>query len=76
MSNEAAAREVRWQEAMCPDCNEPATSVSGYGGWRFRCAHCECAWGHPQLISYEEALQAASLAEERRCATACRKAGA
>jgi len=40
-----------------------ADSVSCLGGWRFRCFACDWGWGHPQFITYQEALDARDAAK-------------
>lgn len=49
--------DTKASEAACPRCQKTATHVSGLGGWLFKCA-CGWKWGHPQLMTYTEAINA------------------
>jgi hypothetical protein len=50
-------------DALCPECKRPADVVSGWGNWRFGCIPCEREWGHPQSMTYDEALDARAEAQ-------------
>lgn len=50
------------REACCPGCGKPADDVSGVGGWRFCCHACVWRWGHPQDMSYQQALDLRAMA--------------
>lgn len=50
---------------LCPGCGHIADSVSGLGGWRFYCDGCAWGWGHPQLLSYQDAVELRAKAREQ-----------
>lgn len=44
--------------ALCPGCGKPATTVplAWESSWRFRCGPCNWSWGHPQSMTYVQAV--------------------
>lgn len=44
--------------ARCPGCGSAGEVRSAWSpGFRFYCFDCEWSWGHPQSMTYDEALE-------------------